>query len=445
VTDTDRIRYGITEALREQRSIDQATARAIATQLHGGQVSPLYALASSGALVDGLRDELDTWRRDDLPVEVEPWLDALDEYLDVRADQPEAIEGWSQLWPDDPPRPDAELDSDDEASERQALAERNSAAGLTALGQVAIEQPDEPDDFSWADAATWSPTPSTLDDLDQPSRTPEELEALFGEQPDDELGSVDDLGWCGLIRHEDQPGGLILRRDEQGFRQVGQASTNEALDALWHILQLEYERYYEERDAYERATAEAGETPSGHSPRVWIGSLADYNDGRLCGEWMDATLEPDELHAAVRFMLRNSETPGAEEWSIFDHDGFGEYEVSEWSSFMTVSLVAQGIAEHGPVYAAWVNYVGDTSGDLLEPERFRDHYLGEWDSLTDYVEDVLAETEVNDALDNALQMLSEDVRRYVKLDVEGLAEEWEQGLYVVERGDGGVWVFDARA
>ena len=75
---------------------------------------------------------------------------------------------------------------------------------------------------------------------------------------------------------------------------------------------------------------------------------------------MNATLEPDELHAATQFMLRSDYTPGAEEWAIVDYEGFGAYKVDEWTSFMTVSLIAQGIAEHGEAYAAWVEYVGDT-------------------------------------------------------------------------------------
>jgi antirestriction protein len=109
-----------------------------------------------------------------------------------------------------------------------------------------------------------------------------------------------------------------------------------------------------------------------------------------------------------------------------------------------VSLVAQGIAEHGEAYAAWVNYVGDTSGELLEPERFQDYYLGEWDSLADYVEDVLQETGFYHSLEATLGQLPEDLRHYVQVDVEGIAEEWGQGLYVVEAPDGKVWVFDGR-
>ncbi len=49
-----------------------------------------------------------------------------------------------------------------------------------------------------------------------------------------------------------------------------------------------------------------GEASSGIVPEIWVGSLADYNAGVLHGVWLDATLEPDELAAAVQFMLRNS-------------------------------------------------------------------------------------------------------------------------------------------
>lgn len=104
VTDKERIYYGITEALHQGGAIDNATARAIAAQLHSGQASALYALASSGAVVDGLRAELDGWRENpDADLAIEPWLDALDEYLDAR-DDPSPVEGWAQLWPASPDR-----------------------------------------------------------------------------------------------------------------------------------------------------------------------------------------------------------------------------------------------------------------------------------------------------------------------------------------------------
>jgi antirestriction protein len=477
-TDAHLIHYNITEALREARPIDHATARVIASQLHGGQASPLYALASSGALVDGLRGELDGWRREDAPVELEPWLDALDEYLDSRVEEPGPIEGWSQLWPTGPRREDDEPDSGEEErppysgstacaigqttvtatlpaeraedEARQALFERISAAGVTTLGQVATvhvgDQDDEGDSFPWTDAATWSPTDIARENYAVARYSAEELDELFGEPPDEEAGSVDELGWYGLVKHEGRSGGLILIQDEQGFRHVREVPDDEALAIQWVAVQQEYATFYEQRDAYELATEQVTAGPSGYSPRVWVGVLADYNAGRLYGTWMDARLEPDELHNAVQFMLRGSETRDAEEWAIFDHDEFGGYEIERYTSFTTVSRIAQGVARHGPSFAEWVSIVGEQSEELLTDEAFQDHYEGEWDSLEDYVEYVLQETDFYRTLDEALERaVPEDLRRHVKVDLEGIAEEWEQGLYVVDGPGGKVWVFDARA
>jgi antirestriction protein len=159
---------------------------------------------------------------------------------------------------------------------------------------------------------------------------------------------------------------------------------------------------------------------------------------------MDATLEPEELEAATQFLLRNSLTPGAEEWAVMDYDGFGGYKVEEWTSFSTISLIAQGVAEHGDAYAAWVEYVGDTSGRLLEPEAFYEDYQGEFDSVHDYVEQYLEETGIQQELDRALEVIPESIRRYVQVDVEMMARDWEiEGLHVVEATGGGVWVFTA--
>jgi antirestriction protein len=77
-------------------------------------------------------------------------------------------------------------------------------------------------------------------------------------------------------------------------------------------------------------------------------------------------------------MLRTSPTARsngevAEEYGIFDRAGFGGYEVDEWSSLDTVALIAHGIAELGAAYPAWAEYVGDTAGELIENEAFRNH------------------------------------------------------------------------
>jgi hypothetical protein len=58
-------------------------------------------------------------------------------------------------------------------------------------------------------------------------------------------------------------------------------------------------------------------------PRIWVGSLADYNNGLLHGEWIDAAVPDEQLAAAVQRMLAASEEPGAEEYGIFEFDKFG--------------------------------------------------------------------------------------------------------------------------
>jgi len=88
-----------------------------------------------------------------------------------------------------------------------------------------------------------------------------------------------------------------------------------------------------------------------------------------------------------------------------------------------VSLVARGIAEHGEAYAEWVEYVGDTSGELLDAENFHDHYEGTFDSLEGYVEYILEETGFYSELDRALEVFPEELRRNIKVDLEGIAEE----------------------
>ena len=98
VQDETFIRYGIMAAAREERLIGDATARVIAAQLHSGQISALCSLAATGAIVEGLEAQL---RPDNLPVEVGPWIEALEEYIRTWGDRG-PIDGWPTLWPTPP-------------------------------------------------------------------------------------------------------------------------------------------------------------------------------------------------------------------------------------------------------------------------------------------------------------------------------------------------------
>jgi antirestriction protein len=90
--------------------------------------------------------------------------------------------------------------------------------------------------------------------------------------------------------------------------------------------------------------------------------------------------------------------------------------------------------------------VGETSSTLLEPDQFHEHYQGEFDSVQDYVEQFLEETGIQQELDRALEAIPESIRRYVRVDIDMMARDWEiEGLWVVESASGGVHVFSSHA
>lgn len=182
------IERGVAAALRERRSIDDRTARYIASQLHEGQTSALYSLASTGAIDEtSIYDEL-RHGSGELPEQVRAWARWLSGYCALRPDTG-PVTGWG---------------------ERAAAADR---AELETLRR---------------------------------NQAIQELDSMFGEQPDEETGTVDELGWFGLVRHDGRPGGLVLTQDEQGFRHVWETDSDDELDQRWSEITDEYERFYQD-------------------------------------------------------------------------------------------------------------------------------------------------------------------------------------------------------
>jgi len=178
--------------------------------------------------------------------------------------------------------------------------------------------------------------------------------------------------------------------------------------------------------------------PSLLVPRVWIGSLADLNDGRLHGRWIDADQPAEDIRNEITEVLATSPTPGAEEWGIFDHDGFEGLRLDEYEDLELVSTLAHGIRVHGPAYAYWAQIV-ECDGPMLE--HFLDAYLGMFDSRVAYVEQLLDDTDVR----TQLEAIPENLRRYVFVDTLGLSHDLEiSGDVHFADHDGKVWVFDGR-
>jgi antirestriction protein len=186
----------------------------------------------------------------------------------------------------------------------------------------------------------------------------------------------------------------------------------------------------------------SGEQPPPERPRIWVGSWIDYNNGVLHGDWIDADREDTELWTDIQAMLAHSPTAAetgetAEEWGIFDAEHFGGLRIDEQETVAWVAKVARGISAHGPAFAAWAGVVEDEA--LLD--GFQDAYLGQYDSVQAYAEQVWGGL--------AFQQLSErhvpeHLRPYVHLDTEMLARDLQFGgrIYVLPAEGGGVWLFD---
>jgi antirestriction protein len=180
------------------------------------------------------------------------------------------------------------------------------------------------------------------------------------------------------------------------------------------------------------------EADPSHSPRIYAASLSEYNDGRLYGDWLSADAEPDDLAAGISAMLKRSPTPGAEEWAIHDYEGFGPLRLGEYEDLATISEMGHGIAEHGPAFAHWAAICG--TSDREELARFDDVYLGHWESVEAYADELLGDLGIDDLIERALP---EHLRAYVTVNVEGFARDLEySGDITASEGDNGVYLFD---
>jgi len=190
------------------------------------------------------------------------------------------------------------------------------------------------------------------------------------------------------------------------------------------------------------ATAEQHEVELVVPPRIWVASLADYNNGTLHGVWLNAAQDEAELQAAVDTMLAASPLTAetgepAEEWAIHDFQGFGPLRIDEHGSLSWISLVGKGIAQYGLAFAAYADVVQEEA--LLG--TFDAAYLGHYDSVHAYLEQRVNDLGYDRVLDEAVPPT---IRPYVKIDISGTADDLlDKGdLVALPAPDGGVWIFN---
>ncbi|KSU53332.1 MULTISPECIES: antirestriction protein ArdA [unclassified Gordonia (in: high G+C Gram-positive bacteria)] len=171
------------------------------------------------------------------------------------------------------------------------------------------------------------------------------------------------------------------------------------------------------------------------APMIYVASLADYNNGRLHGEWLDPTQELDDLQAAVTRMLSKSKEYDAEEFAIHDYEGFYDFRVGEYDRLDTVHRIACGIAEHGEAFAAYVDLVGTEEASL---DGFEDNYHGSYTSTGTFIDEYVDAMGWNEELEKIRERTG--LGSYLTIDTDGLGSALRSEWSVVD-GSEGVHVF----
>lgn len=113
------------------------------------------------------------------------------------------------------------------------------------------------------------------------------------------------------------------------------------------------------------------------TPRIWLGDLAAYNDGRLIGEWVDA----DDLDAMTELCDRMTHG-GRSDYYIADHEGFGGYRVHEYANLERVAELAAAIVDHGAdMVGAYFDCIGEDPDAL---DDMTDRFVGQFKDWEDF-------------------------------------------------------------
>lgn len=188
----------------------------------------------------------------------------------------------------------------------------------------------------------------------------------------------------------------------------------------------------------QRGAAEHREIEPRPSPAIYVASLADYNNGVLHGAWIEAAREPEDIQADINDILDSSREPDAEEWAIHDYDQFGRWKVNEYDSIDQISRIAKGIAEHGYAYSAWAD-VFDGEEVSFDIDSFQEAYLGHYDSVADYVEQMADDL----GYTQELEKIPEHLQVYFRIDYAAIARDMHLSgeIATVDDPNGGIWIF----
>ena len=124
----------------------------------------------------------------------------------------------------------------------------------------------------------------------------------------------------------------------------------------------------------------------GEIPRIYVASLASYNNGILHGEWIDCDQSVEDIQSDIAAMLSRCPEHG-EEYAIHDFDLMG-IQIGEYESIESVVKIAEGLSEHGAAFKAAMHYFSGVDEAL---EALENQYRGSYESLEAYAEEFATE------------------------------------------------------
>src|SRR6266496_1480548 len=161
-------------------------------------------------------------------------------------------------------------------------------------------------------------------------------------------------------------------------------------------------------------------------PRIYVVSVADYDQGVLHDAWINAHQAPEELWLEIQHLLHHGPSRG-DEWAILDQEDFFGLQLDEHEDLSTVSRVAAGVVRYGEALALLGKFAGLDDLSFLET-AMRTSYLGAWESL-----DALAEHVIDDmGIDAYIETAPESYRRYLRIDVDELVRDLRMRMTVLE-------------
>lgn len=121
-------------------------------------------------------------------------------------------------------------------------------------------------------------------------------------------------------------------------------------------------------------------------PQAWVGCLGCYNEGALVGKWLD---DPDEMREYRCPRPKTIYNMHEELW-VFDHEGVGAFIKGECSPMEFADLMEwiDDLDYAVEAVAAYCDNTGTSWRELADGDMddFEAAYLGEYDSITEYLE-----------------------------------------------------------